>query len=159
DEPTTGLDPAGRRTVWELVRGLVDSGTSLLLTTQYLEEAEELADDIVVIDKGSAIAQGSPDSLKEQVGGARLEVHITPGADPEVAVDAVKQCSAGRAEIAAHTDVMIMPVDKETRLLARVIRALDDQGIDVADVRMREPTLDDVFLTLTGNRSTQPQNA
>lgn len=159
DEPTTGLDPAGRRTVWELVRGLVDSGTSLLLTTQYLEEAEELADDIVVIDKGSAIAQGSPDSLKEQVGGARLEVHITPGTDPEVALDAVKQFSSGRAEISSHTDVMIMPVDKETRLLARVIRALDDQGIDVADVRMREPTLDDVFLTLTGNRSTQPQNA
>ena len=159
DEPTTGLDPASRRTVWGLVRDLVDSGTSLLLTTQYLEEAEELADDIVVINEGAVAAQGSPASLKEQVGGARLEVHIAPGSDTEVALGTVEQFGSGPAGITSDTGVITVPVEKEARLLARVIRALDDQEVDVADVRLREPTLDDVFLSLTGNRSSEPLTA
>ncbi|GAB2490236.1 ATP-binding cassette domain-containing protein [Nocardiopsis aegyptia] len=159
DEPTTGLDPSSRRTVWGLVRDLVGSGTSLLLTTQYLEEAEVLADDIVVIDTGSVIAQGSPDALKEQVGGARLEVHIAPGAESAVALDTVERFGSGPAEAAAGPGVITVPVRKRARLLARVMRALDEAGVDVADVHLREPTLDDVFLSLTGDRSSASQNA
>ncbi|GAA2017350.1 daunorubicin resistance protein DrrA family ABC transporter ATP-binding protein [Nocardiopsis rhodophaea] len=159
DEPTTGLDPSSRRTVWGLVRDLVDSGTSLLLTTQYLEEAEELADDIVVIDKGAVAAQGSPESLKEQVGGARLEVHLAPGTEPKVALGTVERFGSGPAGIVPDSGLITVPVDRQARLLARVIRALDEEKIDVADVRLREPTLDDVFLTLTGSRSPEPQNA
>ncbi|MFE3457658.1 ATP-binding cassette domain-containing protein [Nocardiopsis aegyptia] len=159
DEPTTGLDPSSRRTVWGLVRDLVGSGTSLLLTTQYLEEAEVLADDIVVIDTGSVIAQGSPDALKEQVGGARLEVHIAPGAASAVALDTVERFGCGPAETAPGSGVITVPVKQRARLLARVMRALDEAGVDVADVHVREPTLDDVFLSLTGNRASAPQNA
>lgn len=161
DEPTTGLDPHSRRTVWRLVRDLVSSGTSLLLTTQYLEEAEELADDIVVISKGTVIAQGTPESLKTRVGGARLEVRIAPGSEPSVALSAVEQFGTAPAELAPDTGVITVPATKEPRLLGKVIRELDDLEIDVEDVRLREPTLDEVFLTLTGSKSAeaQPQRA
>ncbi len=146
DEPTTGLDPASRQELWELLRELVANGTTLLLTTQYLEEADRLADQIVVLDHGRVAAAGTPASLKAQVGGERLEVTLA-GAD---GID------AATAAIAAHTDgpaaidgaVLTVPLHAGTRLI-EVVRALDVSDIDVLDVRRREPTLDDVFLTLT----------
>ncbi|MGA6166035.1 ATP-binding cassette domain-containing protein [Amycolatopsis magusensis] len=161
DEPTTGLDPHSRLTVWQMVRELVAGGTSLLLTTQYLEEAEELADDIVVIDGGTVVAQGTPDSLKTQVGGARLEVHLAPDSRTTVALEALERFSTAPAEVHPETGVLTVPALKEPRLLAKVIRALDDQEIEVEDVRLREPTLDEVFLTLTGKNAApaEPQQA
>jgi ABC-2 type transport system ATP-binding protein len=150
DEPTTGLDPRGRAGMWEVIQGLVAGGTTLLLTTQYLEEADLLADEIVVIDHGKIIAQGTADQLKLQVGGERLELTVRDPARLEDARAALEPLGVGRATLDAGRRSLLMPVDGGARTLTDALRTLDAAGIVVDDVGLRRPTLDDVFLSLTG---------
>ncbi|HWH30723.1 MAG TPA: ATP-binding cassette domain-containing protein [Mycobacteriales bacterium] len=156
DEPTTGLDPRSRTEMWDLLRELVSGGVTLLLTTQYLEEADLLADEIVVIDSGRAIAQGTADGLKAQVGGERVEV-VVEGADELPAARAVLATVAvGDVVVEEHTRRLTAPVSGGGAVLVEVVRRLDAEGIGVLDVGLRRPTLDDVFLALTGHAADQP---
>jgi ABC-2 type transport system ATP-binding protein len=148
DEPTTGLDPTSRARMWEVIRRLVAGGTTLLLTTQYLDEADELADRIVVIDHGRAIAEGTPRELKAQVGGARLEVTLSE-AHPEAEV-ALQPLVDGSITVAHDGRRLRAPVDSAPGLATRVVRALDQARVAVDDVQVRPPSLDDVFFALTG---------
>ena len=150
DEPTTGLDPAARRDLWDIVRELVAAGTTVLLTTQYLEEADALADDIVVLDHGRAIAHGSPSELKAMIGGERLEVVVETAARSRAGGSSrCGEFADGEPDADAETRRVIVPLRGPTRLVD-VVRALDAAGVDAVDVQRREQTLDDVFLTLTG---------
>src|SRR4051794_31927683 len=148
DEPTTGLDPRSRQDLWALLRELVADGTTLLLTTQYLEEADRLADDIVVLDHGRIAAQGTPSELKARVGGERVEVVLTTPDDLGVATDAVEPFATGAAIPDPSRPAVTVPVHPGTRLV-EVLRALDAADVDAVDVHRREATLDDVFLSLT----------
>jgi ABC-2 type transport system ATP-binding protein len=149
DEPTTGLDPASRNELWALLGELVQGGMTLLLTTQYLEEADSLADEIVVLDHGRIAASGTPADLKARVGGERLEVTLA-GADAVPAAEgALEHLADGPSS--AEGAVLTVPLRPGTRLV-EVVRTLDGAGVDAIDVRRREPTLDDVFLTLTRDR-------
>ncbi len=151
DEPTTGLDPRSRQQMWGVIRDLVASGATLLLTTQYLEEADLLADDIVVIDRGRAIAQGTADELKAQTGGERIEVVV---ADPSRREDAARVLAAvalGEVQVDANGRGATAAVEGDgAGRLMTVLTGLSDAGVEVLDVGLRRPTLDDVFLTLTG---------
>ncbi|MEI2699565.1 MAG: ATP-binding cassette domain-containing protein [Microthrixaceae bacterium] len=153
DEPTTGLDPRSRLDMWDVIDGLVADGTTLLLTTQYLDEAERLADDIVVIDRGRVIEHGTAAQLKSRSGGDRVEVTL---ADP-AELDRVPQLLTGFVQadvnptIDADSRTVTVPVTTTERIVPEVVRALDDAGVAVLDVVVRRPTLDDVFLQLTGH--------
>ena len=151
DEPTTGLDPRSRLDMWELLRGLVRDGTTLLLTTQYLEEADLLADDIVVIDHGRAIAQGTADQLKGQVGGDRVEVEVAREEQVGAARAVLARTGGEVADDGGRR--LTVPVTGGTAQMVEILRALDDAGVALLDVGLRRPTLDDVFLTLTGASS------
>jgi ABC-2 type transport system ATP-binding protein len=150
DEPTTGLDPKGRLSMWDLIQGLARGGTTVLMTTQYLEEADKLADDIIVIDHGRAIARGTALQLKQQVGGERLEVTISDAAE----IDAARRVLEALGEGPAHTDAearhVSVAVGAHDGVLTRAIRELDASGVHVDDIGFRRPTLDAVFLALTG---------
>ncbi len=149
DEPTTGLDPRSRLALWETIEGRVEEGTTVLLTTQYLDEADRLADHISVIDRGRVIAEGSSDQLKDQVGGEWLDITLESQADAEVAAAALEAVAAERP---AMTDgVLRMPIPQRQGAIAEAVRRLNEVGIGIDDVAMRRPTLDDVFLTLTGH--------
>jgi ABC-2 type transport system ATP-binding protein len=151
DEPTTGLDPRSRLEMWDLLRDLLRQGTTLLLTTQYLEEADTLADDIVVIDHGRAIAHGTADELKSQVGGDRVEVEVAD----EAQVGAARAVlGRGGGEVGDDGGRRLtVPVAGGATAMVELVRALDDAGVQLLDVGLRRPTLDDVFLTLTGASS------
>jgi ABC-2 type transport system ATP-binding protein len=151
DEPTTGLDPRSRIDMWEVITGLVESGTTLLLTTQYLEEADRLADDILVIDHGKALARGTADELKAQVGGERVEVVVGSSGDVDTARSLLDKVAVGPVVVDTHTRRLTAPVRGGAGVLVDVLRQLDAAEIAVLDVGLRRPTLDDVFLTLTGH--------
>jgi ABC-2 type transport system ATP-binding protein len=150
DEPTTGLDPQGRNDLWTLLRELVDNGTTLVLTTQYLEEADRLADDIVVLDRGRIVASGPPEDLKARVGGERIEVTLANEDGLASAAEALSAFADGQSVIAAEELRVTVPARAGTRLV-EVVRALDSAGVDALDVHRREATLDDVFLAVTGS--------
>jgi ABC-2 type transport system ATP-binding protein len=157
DEPTTGLDPMSRVRVWNVVRTLADEGATVLLTTQYLDEADRLADRIVIIDHGRVIAEDTPAELKRRVGGGMLEVHLTlPNAD---ATTALARLVDGPFQVTDDGKRLRAPVVSTVGLVAPVVRALDDAGIDVDDVAIHQASLDDVFMRLTGNDSSAEEAA
>ena len=149
DEPTTGLDPRSRLGLWGVIQGLVAQGTTVLLTTQYLEEADQLANDIVVIDKGHVIAHGTSEELKDQIGGDRIEIAVVDPAALGRAVEVIRSVSTGEPKIDELR--VSAPVSGGSTVLVDAIRALDLEHIEVADLVLRRPTLDDVFLSLTGH--------
>ncbi|MFE0424983.1 ATP-binding cassette domain-containing protein [Streptomyces sp. NPDC058953] len=153
DEPTTGLDPRGRGEVWQAVRALVAEGTTVLLTTQYLEEADKLAARITVVDSGRAIADDTPDGLKNTVGGDRIEVVVADRADLHAAVSAVARVASGAPQAAEEELRVHAAVSDRVAALTEVARTLQDQGVTVEDIGLRRPSLDDVFLRLTGHRT------
>ena len=150
DEPTTGLDPHGRIAVWELLEQLTAHGTSLLLTTQYMEEADRLADEVVVLGNGRVIAQGTPHQLKARIGGYRLELESPPNEDPRALVGALSGWGAAQPIVDLAARRVILPVDDGLALVPELRARLDGAGLRVADLTLRRPALDDVFLTLTG---------
>ncbi|WP_300015234.1 ATP-binding cassette domain-containing protein [Pseudonocardia sp.] len=155
DEPTTGLDPRSRTDMWAVIQKLVAGGTTLLLTTQYLEEADVLADDIVVIDHGRVIARGTADQLKAQVGGERLEITVTDvGRLGEVGA-LLAPLGVAAPVLDEHRRCVLMPVTGGVDLLREALGRIADAGVPVDDAGLRRPTLDDVFLTLTGQGATE----
>ena len=152
DEPTTGLDPRSRLALWEIIRGLVDDGTTLLLTTQYLEEADQLADDIAVIDGGQLIARGTADELKAQVGGHRVVISLVRAADSETALRILGQYGESEPELASDGRTVEVPVGEGPRALQYILSEFASHGIELHDAGMRRPTLDDVFLRITGHK-------
>ncbi len=153
DEPTTGLDPRSRNEVWTAVRELVAGGTTVLLTTQYLDEADQLADHIVVMDTGRAIAGGDPEQLKAQVGGDRLDVVVDGAADLGRAAAIVAEVAGAEPEVEPDVGRLSVPVARRVVALTEVLQRLGEAGIEVADIGLRRPTLDDVFLRLTGHKA------
>jgi ABC-2 type transport system ATP-binding protein len=151
DEPTTGLDPRSRTDMWEVIKRLVSRGTSLLLTTQYLEEADLLADNIIVVDHGVVIAEGTADKLKAQVGGERLEITVSDAAHLGQARDLLQPLAIGPVAVEQHQRSLLVPVSGGAAVLADALRRLDAERIAVDDIGLRRPTLDDVFLILTGH--------
>jgi ABC-2 type transport system ATP-binding protein len=152
DEPTTGLDPESRNELWDVLRQLVGGGTTVILTTQYLEEADVLADDIVLLDHDKIVATGTPTQLKAQHGGERVVVTVDDPEQLAAVARALEGVAAGAAEIDREELLVTAPASESTRLI-EVVRALEDGGIDAHDVRRRESTLDDVFFSLTSPRA------
>ncbi len=148
DEPTTGVDPGSRLDLWDLIEELVEGGTTLLLTTQYLEEADRLAERIGVIDHGKLIDEGTPDELKDRLGGNVVEVHVAE-ADKGEAAGALSAVAGG--EIRTEGNALLIPAVNGAATLTAAVRALDDANVEPQDIGLRRPTLDDVFLTLTGH--------
>jgi ABC-2 type transport system ATP-binding protein len=148
DEPTTGLDPRSRNELWDVLRGLVRNGTTILLTTQYLDEADRLADDVIVLDHGRTVAHGTPDALKAQIGGDRVEVSVRSAAELAGVVASTGRFASQPAAVDEDALTVTIPIDADVRLVD-VMRAVDEAGIDAVDLNRRQATLDDVFLTLT----------
>jgi ABC-2 type transport system ATP-binding protein len=154
DEPTTGLDPSGRQDLWGVIEDLVREGTTLLLTTQYLEEADRLADNIVVIDHGRVIAEGTASQLKAKLGSTIVEVGF---ADPATAQRAqVELARIGLCDVGTASSLVELKVDDGARVVLDVVRALDHAKLEPETLTVREPTLDDVFLSLTGHKAEEP---
>jgi ABC-2 type transport system ATP-binding protein len=149
DEPTTGLDPRSRLHMWETIEGLVADGTTVLLTTQYLDEADRLATEVAVIDHGRVLAGGTPDELKDRVGGERLEVRLDDAANVTQAVEALGSMSDERPSV--DGDLVSLSVRERAGAIVDAVRRLDGSGVGVEDIALRRPTLDDVFLALTGH--------
>ncbi|MGI5421577.1 ATP-binding cassette domain-containing protein [Actinomadura luteofluorescens] len=149
DEPTTGLDPRSRGEVWDAIRDLVEGGTTVLLTTQYLEEADRLASGVSVIDHGRVIAEGTPDALKARLGGDRVEVVVDDPGALAAAAEILGRVATGEVDVDAEALRVGAPVPGRAAALTEVVRALDEAGVAVADIGLRRPTLDEVFLHLT----------
>ncbi|MCQ3802518.1 MAG: ATP-binding cassette domain-containing protein [bacterium] len=158
DEPTTGLDPRSRIELWGVIRELVARGSTLLLTTQYLEEADYLADRIMVIDRGQEIAQGTPDDLKTMVGGERIEVTVASVNDLPRTQEVLEGFAVGDLASEERNRKVTVPISGGAAVLTRALRTLDAAGIDLHDVGLRRPTLNDVFLTLTGHTAEPSKN-
>ncbi|WP_431957250.1 ATP-binding cassette domain-containing protein [Nocardia lijiangensis] len=156
DEPTTGLDPRGRLDMWRVIGDLVDDGTTVLLTTQYLEEADLLADRITVIDRGRVIARGSADELKTSIGGDRLTVTLAPGQEAKPAMTVLAQIGVGEPSHETGTEEVTVVVGDGSRTMVEALRRLDDAGVCVVDASVHRPSLDDVFLSLTGTPAPTP---
>jgi ABC-2 type transport system ATP-binding protein len=153
DEPTTGLDPRSRMALWGVINRLVDNGTTVLLTTQYLEEADQLADSIAVIDDGRVIAEGTSDELKARIGGHRVVIALVDGADAAAAREVLARHGAGEPQISNDGRGLDVAVTDGPPALQGVLADLRSAGVDLHDAGMRRPTLDDVFLKLTGHRA------
>jgi len=158
DEPTTGLDPRGRSDTWQVIRELVDDGTTVLLTTQYLEEADQLADTIVVIDRGRVIARGTADELKARIGGERLELVLADVSDAAATARVLAEVGAGEPNIDEHTGRVDVLVEAGSKSLVEALRRLESEGVAVHDVGLHRPSLDDVFLALTGQHTSDDQD-
>ena len=156
DEPTTGLDPRGRNEVWESLRALVRQGTTVLLTTQYLDEADQLADRVTVIDHGRAIADGTPSELKAQIGDERIDVVGVPGTDVSALAECFAGVTTGPPTVDAEKLLVSAPVDDRVAALTVITGRLQAAGLGLADLTLRRPTLDDVFLQLTGRPAERP---
>ena len=150
DEPTTGLDPRARIDVWGTVKGIVADGATVLLTTQYLDEADELADQVAVVDRGRVVASGTPSELKTQIGGQSLVVRAADRAMTSRVALAVQEITGSAADVRHDTGLVTAPAS-DPAMLAAVVRRLDDEGIAAAELGLRLPSLDEVFLTLTGH--------
>ncbi len=158
DEPTSGLDPRSRLDLWDMIRELQSEGITLLLTTQYLEEADVLCDRIAVIDLGAVIAEGTSDELKDRIGGEVLETRVADPASAGAASEALSGLGTGPAQVDAKTGTIKIPVGIEgASLLVDVVRRLDDASVKIVDLALHRPTLDDVFLSLTGHGAEEPQ--
>ena len=155
DEPTTGLDLRSRIALWETIETLVDEGMTVLLTTQYLDEADRLADRIAVIDRGRVIAEGTSDELKSEVGGDNLEIHLCDGGRSEEAVAALTEIASDRPFV--ENGSVRVPIAQARGTIADAVRRLDDAGIAIDDIAVRRQTLDDVFLKLTGHAAEQEE--
>jgi daunorubicin resistance ABC transporter ATP-binding subunit len=155
DEPSSGLDPRGRHQLWQTIRQLVDAGTAVLLTTQYLEEADQLAGQVAVIDRGRILAHGTPGELKAQVGGDRLQLRLPTSATADRAAELVADLGSGPPQVDAQAGEVTVPIADGVAVLPEVVRRLDAAGLALSDLAVRRPTLDDVFLSLTGY-PTQP---
>ncbi|MGW6012964.1 ATP-binding cassette domain-containing protein [Streptomyces sp. NPDC055210] len=161
DEPTTGLDPRNRQALWDVIQELVKGGTTLLLTTQYLEEADHLAHDICVVNNGLVIARGTADQLKARSGHERVEVVVHEREDIVAACAVLETHGHGEVTVEEHMRKLTVPVTGGARLLADIIRSLDELDITIDDIGLRRPTLDDVFIALTGHvaEATEPADA
>jgi ABC-2 type transport system ATP-binding protein len=148
DEPTTGLDPLSRQTIWEEVRRLNDEGTTVFLTTQYLEEADQLADRVGIIDDGRMATEGTPAQLKAEIGRSRLEVAVTGDCDPGVAAQVLARFGEMQP---AMNGTLIVALERGAAEVAPIVRALDEAGVSVGSLDLHEPTLDDVFVEKTGH--------
>lgn len=158
DEPTTGLDPRSRLALWDVIRDRVREGTTILLTTQYLEEADELAHSIAVVDQGRIIARGTADQLKSQIGGERIEVVVNDRDDITRASQLLSRDGEGEYTVDEHTRRITVPARGGAQDLVHVLRDFDEAGIAIDDIGLRRPTLDDVFLTLTGHAAEEAEN-
>lgn len=159
DEPTTGLDPRSRNEVWGAIRSLVANGTTVILTTQYLDEADQLADHIAVIDSGQKIADDTPEALKRTIGGDQIEVVLAHDSDLPTALAAISRVSTAEPETDQEALRVSAPVTDRVGSLTEVARALQEHGTEVIDIGLRRPTLDEVFLRLTGTRQEQPKES
>jgi ABC-2 type transport system ATP-binding protein len=149
DEPTTGLDPRSRMELWQAIRGLVATGTDVLLTTQYLDEADHLASQIVIIDHGRAVAGGTPAELKRRLGGSVVEVHVRSGTDLPRVAELLARLDGGTTQVDEATRRVSVRVETGGDALMQAMRAVHDAGVEIDDIAMRQPNLDEVFLTLT----------
>ncbi|CAH0167984.1 ATP-binding cassette domain-containing protein [Rhodococcoides fascians] len=159
DEPTTGLDPRSRITMWEFIADLVRDGTTILLTTQYLEEADRLADSIIVLNKGKIIARGTADELKAQTGGERIEFVLTDRSQADRAKEILTPIGVEPPTLDEQVGRIVMPVNGGSKDLSTALSHLEAAGIGVVDVGLRRPNLDDVFLSLTGQTTGEPEAA
>ncbi|HUR23372.1 MAG TPA: ATP-binding cassette domain-containing protein [Acidimicrobiales bacterium] len=150
DEPTTGLDPRSRNDLWDAIRDLVAAGTDVLLTTQYLDEADHLANRIAIIDQGKVIAEGTPDELKSMAGDDVIQVHVAHLADVDRVIEVLAPMGTGEPRVDRPTRSVAVPVDKGSARLLEAVRAMDALSLEVSDIGLRRATLDEVFLSLTG---------
>jgi ABC-2 type transport system ATP-binding protein len=159
DEPTAGLDPRSRIELWDAIRGLVERGTDVLLTTQYLDEADHLASQVVIIDHGRAVATGTPNELKRRMGGSVVEVRVRHHADLARVTQLLGQLDRGGVELDEPTRKVSVRVDSGGHGLMRALQSMNSAGIEVEDIALRQPNLDEVFLALTGTRTDDEQPA